>query len=253
MITEQWQVITGDCLDVMRTLAAGSVDAVVTDPPYSSGGAFRSDRAAPTSSKYLGAYGKPPAVSRDFSGDSRDSLGWALWATLWLSSGLKLMTPGGFGVVFTDWRQLPNLTSVIQAAGFVWRGIGVWDKINARPMSGRFSHQAEYFVWGTNGPIGWDYKLPSLPGVISIATPTTKTRVHQTEKPVGLMAKILEITRPGDLILDPFCGSGTTGVACVQTGRRFIGIEIDPGYADIARARITKAAEQARQLELPIE
>ena len=59
-----------------------------------------------------------------------------------------------------------------------------------------------------------------------------------------------DFTQPGDLILDPFTGSGTTGVACVQTGRRFIGIEIDPTYADIARARIAKAAEQARQLEL---
>jgi site-specific DNA-methyltransferase (adenine-specific) len=55
---------------------------------------------------------------------------------------------------------------------------------------------------------------------------------------------------PGDLILDPFCGSGTTGVACVQTGRRFIGIELSEEYAIIARARIAKAAEQARQLEL---
>ena len=61
---------------------------------------------------------------------------------------------------------------------------------------------------------------------------------------------IEKATNPGDLILDPFCGSGSTGVAAINTGRRFIGIEIDEGYADIARARIAKAAEQARQLEL---
>ena len=67
-----------------------------------------------------------------------------------------------------------------------------------------------------------------------------------------MVAIIERYTRPGDLILDPFCGSGTTGVACVQTGRRFIGIELDPGYADIARARIAKAAEQARQEALPL-
>ncbi len=87
-------------------------------------------------------------------------------------------------------------------------------------------------------------------GVINADGPNIK-RVHPTQKPVALMRRIInDYTEPGDLILDPFCGSGTTGVACVQTGRRFIGIEIDEGYADIARARIANAAEQARQLEL---
>ena len=68
------------------------------------------------------------------------------------------------------------------------------------------------------------------------------------------MARLVEmLCPPGGLVIDPFAGSGTTGVACVQTGRRFIGIEISEDYADIARARITKAAEQARQLTLGIE
>ena len=66
---------------------------------------------------------------------------------------------------------------------------------------------------------------------------------HPTPKPLCLMRWLIEeITEPGWTILDPFCGSGTTGVACVQTGRKFIGIEIDPVYADIARRRISEAA-----------
>ena len=240
------QLYLGDCLEVMRSMPDKSVDAVITDPPYSSGGAFRSDRTASTSSKYLGSHGNPPAVEHEFSGDSRDSLGWAFWATLWLTVAYNKTKAGGFCIVFTDWRQLPNLTNTIQASGWVWRGIGVWDKINARPMSGRFSHQAEYFVWATKGAIGWDYSLPCLPGVISMQSPTTKERVHQTEKPVELIKKLSEVTRVGTTILDPFMGSGTTGVACVQTGRNFIGIEIDQQYFDVAAKRISDALNQPR-------
>ena len=72
-------------------------------------------------------------------------------------------------------------------------------------------------------------------------------RVHPTQKPIVLMKWIIETyTRPGQVILDPFMGSGTTGVACVQTGRDFIGIEIDPGYFAIAERRIKDAQAQGK-------
>ena len=83
-------------------------------------------------------------------------------------------------------------------------------------------------------------------------SPTTKERVHQTEKPVELIKKLSEVTRVGTTILDPFMGSGTTGVACVQTGRNFIGIEIDPTSYAIAEKRIAEAQMQPG-LELPPE
>jgi len=240
----------GDCLDVMREMPTGSVNAVVTDPPYSSGGAFRSDRAASTSSKYLGAYGKPPAVEHEFSGDSRDGRGWAMWATLCLGAAYRLATDEAFCMVFTDWRQLPGCTDVIQAAGWVWRGIVVWDKVRGRPMAGRFSHQAEYVVWGTKGPVPWDYSRPCLKGVYTGETVPAKGRLHQTEKPVGLMEHLLAATSSSAIVLDPFMGSGTTGVACVQTGRNFIGIEIDPTYFAIAEKRIKEAQMQQTLDEL---
>lgn len=234
----------GDCLDVMKGMPDASVDCVLTDPPYSSGGAFRSDRTSSTSSKYLGSHGRAPSVEHEFSGDNRDALGWGFWATLWLTQCFYKTKPGGFCIMFTDWRQLPNASNVFQAAGWVWRGIGVWDKMNARPMSGRFSHQAEYFVWGTKGAIGWDFELPSLPGVFSIQAPGANTRQHQTEKPVALISRMLEVAPKDAVVIDPFMGSGTTGVACVQTGRNFIGIEIDPHYFAIAEKRIRDAQAQ---------
>jgi DNA modification methylase len=75
----------------------------------------------------------------------------------------------------------------------------------------------------------------------------TNNRLHINQKPIGLMKWCIEkISKPGDIIFDPFMGSGTTGVACVQTGRNFIGIEIDPGYFKIAEKRIHDAQQQMR-------
>ena len=233
----------GDCLEILPTLP--KVDAVITDPPYSSGGAFRGDRAGSTAKKYMGSYGKPAAVDIDVVGDTRDGLGWAFWATLWLSQCYKQMEDGSVCVIFSDWRQLPNATNVLQAAGFVWRGIGVWAKPGYRPMAGRFAHQAEYFPWGTKGAAPWDYSLPCLPGVFTDAAPGSD-REHQTQKPSGLMESICKIARGTAPILDPFMGSGTTGVACMNLGRKFIGIEIEPKYFDIACERIENAQRQQR-------
>jgi site-specific DNA-methyltransferase (adenine-specific) len=245
------RLICGDCLQILPTLAPGSVDAVVTDPPYSSGGAFRSDRSGRTASKYLGSYNSTTAGDLpEVIGDSRDALGWAFWATLWLARCYEATKAGGRIATFTDWRQLPNCTNAIQAAGWVWRGLGVWDKGGScRPMSGRFAHQSEFFVWGTKGPIGWDYSLPSAAGVFRSHVVPSKQRAHQTEKPVEVVSEMLTIM-PG-IVLDPFMGSGTTGVACVNTGRRFVGIELDAGYFEIAKRRIQAAMDKRAEQLIP--
>jgi site-specific DNA-methyltransferase (adenine-specific) len=231
----------GDCLEVLPSV---KMDALITDPPYSSGGAFRGDRDKDTGKKYLGAHGKPPAVEIDFGGDSRDALGWHYWATLWMSRAFRNSRKGSVAIVFTDWRQLPNASNALQAAGYSWRGLGVWDKQRARPMSGRFMHQAEYFVWGSCGPMPWDFTAEALPGVFSVPAPAAAGREHQTEKPVPLMQSLVKIVPPGHVICDPFMGSGTTGVAAVQMGRKFIGVEMNREYFDIACRRIEQASAQ---------
>ncbi len=134
----------------------------------------------------------------------------------------------------------------------MWRGLVPWDKVVARPVPGRFRAQAEYIVWGTNGPRDMQVQEDSVygNGIISIPTPPTSEREHATQKPVELISRVAEVASPtGGLVLDPFAGSGTTGVACVKTGRRFIGIEIDEKYCEIAAKRIQKAErEQAERL-----
>ena len=230
----------GDCLELLKTLPDGSVDAVVTDPPYSSGGMVRGDRMATTRNKYQNA--GVQIEHANFSGDNRDQRAFGYWCALWMSELRRIVRPGGMLCVFTDWRQLPSTTDSVQAGGWVWRGIVPWDKVLARPQPGRFRAQAEYMVWATNGPREFSTKNDPVygAGVFRVCTP--KDREHSTQKPVELLEEISKVVSPvGSTILDPFMGSGTTGVACVTTGRNVIGIELGSDYFDIAKRRIQHA------------
>lgn len=182
----KWCVITGDCLDVLRTIPAGSVDAVVTDPPYSSGGMVRGDRMNSTRAKYQST--DVQEEHPEFTGDNRDQRGFAYWVALWMSECLRITKPGGMACLFTDWRQLPTTTDAVQAGGWVWRGIVPWDKVQARPMPNRFRAQAEYMVWSTNGPRYTDTEGAVYgAGVIQVPTVGAEEREHSTQKPVALM------------------------------------------------------------------
>jgi len=127
----------------------------------------------------------------------------------------------------------------VQSGGITWRGLIVWDKgAGARaPHKGYFKHQCEYIVWGSKGdiessnpagPFDGCYKYPVLQA----------DKHHLTGKPTALMRELVRCAPEGGLILDPFAGSGSTGVAALLEGKRFIGIERETAYADIARDRL---------------
>lgn len=239
-----YQLIKGEALAALRELPSDSADAIVADPPYSSGGFTRSDRNQKPSEKYQSTgtarqYG-------EFSGDNRDARSWHYWCTLWISECLRIVKPGGYFLTFTDWRQLPTASDALQAGGWVWRGIVAWDKTTAAraPHTGYFRHQCEYIVWGTKGTSRPATHGGPFPGCFTIPV-LQKDKFHVTGKPTALMVELVKIVPPGATILDPFMGSGTTGVAAVRTGRRFIGVETDDHYLEIARKRIE--AEQGGQ------
>jgi site-specific DNA-methyltransferase (adenine-specific) len=131
----------GDCIRVLETLADASADAFITDPPYSSGGLFRSDRAATPAAKYV-QHGVR-VLRPSFSGDNRDGRSWATWCTIWLSECRRIVKPAGYALMFSDWRQLPLASDAFQWGGFVWRGLIAWDKTEAAraPHTGYFRHQ----------------------------------------------------------------------------------------------------------------
>lgn len=219
--------------------------ALITDPPYSSGGFTRGDRAGDPSKKYMTSDSASAGALPTFSGDNKDQRAYFAWSCLWLGMALDACEPGSPMVVFTDWRQLPITTDAVQGGGWVWRGVVPWIKPSARPQLGRFTASAEYALWGSHGP------MPStgtpLPGYWLGMAPNAKVREHLTEKPVDLMRMLTRIVPPGARVLDPFAGSGSTGVAALLEGRRFVGIERSERYAEIAARRLDQAVEDAEE------
>jgi DNA modification methylase len=206
-----WQVIHGDCLEVLRTLPAGSVDAVVTDPPYGI--------------NYSSGHGSTVWGDGSIEGDgdtsSRDK-------ALAILDGVPAL-------VFGTWkRPAPDGT----------RACLVWDTLGALGMGDlripwKPAHQQIYVLGDPAGFIGnRTTDVIQCPPVQSMAQ---NGRLHPFEKPVPLLIRLLQKVRPGTVV-DPFCGVGSTGVACMATGHDFIGIEIDAGYCEIARRRIAEAA-----------
>ena len=238
-----WTLHQGDALAWLMDQPRESADALIVDPPYASGGRSATARKRRTLSKYLKAMGKTYPV---FEGDSRDQRSWVFWMTLWLQQSWHVLREGAPACVFADWRQLPATTDAFQSAGFIWRGIAVWNKTGAaRPVLGRYTNQCEYLVWGSKGAMPTKRQCNSqtkvLPGVFTHRV-DPREKHHATGKPVPLMHDLVRICEPGGIILDPMAGSGSTGVAALQLGYRFLGCELLPTYAEIATARLQETA-----------
>jgi DNA modification methylase len=221
-MTYQDKVILGDCalylgncLDVMRDMPDKSVDAVITDPPYGIGY---------SSGEGSDIWGDG-AIEGDKNTSARDTM-------LSLIDDLP-------SLVFGSWKRSRPIGT---------KALLVWDTLGALGMGDlrlpwKPSHQEIYVLGNPEGFCGnRDSDVVRFSPVQSMAK---NGRVHPMEKPVELM-KYLILKVRGSTILDPFMGSGTTGVACVQTGRKFIGIEIEPKYFDIAVKRIKDAQQQMR-------
>ncbi|CAD7726620.1 Modification methylase DpnIIB [Xanthomonas hydrangeae] len=231
------QLLQGDALTILPTLDANSFDALITDPPYASGGLTAAARAKPPSAKYV--QGGGAQLHADFVGDERDQRSHLRWMHLWLSECARVLKDGAPVLLFTDWRQLPLTTDALQIAGFTWRGITVWDKTEGvRPQLGRFRNQAEYIVWGSKGNMPLDRRAPVLPGVIRESV-RKADKHHLTGKPTELMRQLVRICEAGGRILDPFAGSGTTLVAADLEGFQCTGIEMTQHYAAVTRQRLT--------------
>jgi site-specific DNA-methyltransferase (adenine-specific) len=208
------RLFNGDCLDVLPKLAG--VDAVVTDPPY--GIAYRRG-----SSSRTGVCTTWKPKSRPIAGDGVpfDPSPWLAFPAIAFTGAQYFydrLPPGG---VIHCWDKRGNYKPLDQAdADMVWC---------STPNKSRVFHLA------------WR-------GLCRHAENRTRF-VHPTQKPVALMAWIIGLLKlpPGATILDPYAGSGTTGVAAVQMGFKFIGCEIDPGYFQTMRSRIAEARATARR------
>jgi site-specific DNA-methyltransferase (adenine-specific) len=219
-----------DCFDVLHELSG--VGAVVTDPPYSSGGAFRGDRTLQTTTKYVNS--DTMAYRPEFAGDNRDQRSFLVWATMWLNAARNATEPGAVLATFIDWRQLPVLTDAVQAGGWTWRNLATWWKPGIRMQKGRFSASAEYVIYATHGPATDGRGSPQNVFPCKV----DKDREHIAQKPRDVMQWVLQVVPPFAVILDPFMGSGATIEAAKALGHRAIGIDIDERYCESAARRL---------------
>ena len=258
----------GDCLDILPTLEAGSVDAVVTDPPYKTTDLhFDLGDANNSWIKSLLEVTQANGYLALFGSLELQSLANSLWNIRFGTAWIKprgTMRSHNAKMPMNQWEPCyvyahPNHT----IAGLTWNKI----KIDGEPYS-KVQHntgrrrgwsdsldRATTSTWTKEGFVsensGFRWQTDVINGPFKACMPFAERTEHPTQKPENVIMTIIRwLTNPGDLVLDPFMGSGTTGVACVKTGRNFIGIEIDPAYFAIAERRI---AEAQQQLQLPLE
>lgn len=231
-----------DSLAGIQKMGAASVDAIVTDPPYCAGSVSESSRS---SAKGQGIRSENIARFGWFTGDNMGTAGlvWMLRAMAF--EAVRVVKPEGSMVVFCDWRMLASVQPAIESAGVRFQNLIVWDKGHAGLGLGfRAQHElAMHFTFGTP-----KYHCQSHGNVITSNRVGAKYREHQTQKPVDLMRPIVRTVAPeGGLVLDPFCGSGTTGVAARLEGRRFLGFERDAGHVATSIERMEKVEDPLRQ------
>lgn len=231
----------GDALKILPSLPAGSADLILTDPPYSSGAGTNTDRTTRSArSKYVSSDASHTLA--DFPGDNRDQRSFIHWLAIILGECLRVARAGASCLVFTDWRHTPATSDALQAAGWIWRGTIPWRKPISRPQRDGFRRECEYVLWGSNGPVHRHAQPIYLPGFVEGSQPRGAGRKHITQKPVEILRQLVRVCPDSGTVLDPFAGSGSTGVAALLEGREFVGIELTEHYADIARQRLAALA-----------
>jgi DNA modification methylase len=203
------RILHGDCVEIMRRLPAGSVDFILTDPPYLV--------------RYRSRDG------RTVANDDRDR-----WLRPAFAGMYRLLKPGAFAVSFYGWNTVDRFFAAWKAAGFRVVGHLVFRKRYA--SSARFleyRHESAYLL--AKG----DVRPPSYPLPDVLDWHYTGNLLHPTQKPVENLRPLVEaFCAPGGLVLDPFCGSGSTLVAARDAGRAFLGLELDAGHHRTATARL---------------
>ena len=224
------QLYNRDSLQLMKEIPANSVDAIITDPPYN--------------------------ISRDnnFTTMGRAGIDFGEWdkdfdLTSWIKVAEPLLKKGGNIVIFNSWKNMTNITKSLEENGFEVKDLIRWKKTNAMPRNRdrRFITDYEVAVWAVKKGGKWTFNRLSdtyeIPEIVGGLTPKSEKieSGHPTQKPIYVMEWLIErLTNEGDVVLDPFMGSGTTGVACKNLNRKFIGVELDENYYNIAYNRINR-------------
>jgi modification methylase len=248
------RVLIGDCIAEMAKLPAESVDLVFADPPYNL--QLQGDLKRPNDSRVDAV---DDAWDKFSSFSAYDD-----FTRAWLIACRRVMKPNATLWVIGSYHNIFRVGAMLQDAGFWILNDVVWRKSNPMPnfRGRRFTNAHETLIWAAREPggRGYTFNYEALKAgnddvqvrsdwTIALCTGEERLKdangkkLHSTQKPEALLARvILASSRPNDLVLDPFCGSGTTGAVAKRLGRRFIGIERERAYAAAAQARIAAVA-----------
>jgi modification methylase len=253
------RIIIGDCVDVMRRLPAGSVDLVFADPPYNL--QLRGPLTRPDQSRV-------DAVDEDWDriGDFQS---YDRFCEGWLAECRRLLADDGAMWVIGTYHNIFRIGRLMQDMGFWLLNDVVWRKANPMPnfRGRRLTNAHETLIWAAKSrdsrylfnyatlkalnddvQMRSDWYLPLCTGGERLKDGDGR-KLHPTQKPEALLHRVLlASSRPGQVVLDPFLGTGTTGVVARRLGRRFIGIERDPNYAEAAEARIAEVEPVPNEL-----
>lgn len=253
------RILVGDCVTEMAKLPAASVDLIFADPPYNL--QLAGDLKRPDDSK-VDAVDDDWDQFASFKAYDDFTLGW-------LAAARRVLKPAGTLWVIGSYHNIYRVGAILQDLGFWILNDVVWRKSNPMPnfRGRRFTNAHETLIWAARDAeakgytfnyealkagnediqVRSDWTIPLCTGEERLKGADGK-KLHPTQKPQALLARvILAASRPDDLVLDPFCGTGTTGAVAKHLGRRFIGVERDPNYAKAAMRRI----EAVEPLEAP--
>lgn len=231
-------LIKGNCLEVMKNLKDNSVDLILTDPPYNLGN-FMRDRDTNLKKMRENFFG-------DAGWDDLEYDEWSEHMDAFFKESYRILKKGGGMLVFMSLIKVETLIKLAEKNKLYYKTTGIWHKTNPMPrnMNLHFINSVEGWVYfiskartGT-----FNNNLRAIHDFIETSlTPGNEKKYgkHPTQKPESVIQHFVEIlSNLGDVVLDPFMGSGTTGVVSKRCGRNFIGIELQENYFDIALKRI---------------
>lgn len=226
------ELYNGDCIEVLKELCntqRGGVDCIITDPPYN---VSRKNNFA--------SMGSASRIGMDFGEWDKN-----FDITKFISYASPLLKENGNIVIFNAWENLGDIKKVCEENNIFIKRCLVLNKSNPAPFNRDrlFVNDVEFALWGVKNskgkPTGWTFNRKNAFEKCVFPTTVQSSKLHPTMKDVKVISRLVEIlTNKGDLVLDCFMGSGTTGVACRSLQRRFIGIEIDKRYFEVAVDRL---------------
>ena len=228
-----YTLIFDDCLNALRNIPDESIDLVVTDPPYLMN---HTSGSSTNTSKQEQWKGNLKAA------DKTANMANFIKFSQWLPVIYKKLKSSSHCYIFCNDKNVQDVLNESTKTGFKLHNILIWKKNNCTPNRW-YMKNVEFIIFLHKGK---SFPIANLgcPQCLEIDNINGKNKLHPTQKPVELLSILIKnSSKVGDIVLDPFMGSGSTGVACVNTNRNFIGIELDEKYFNIAKERIDKSTE----------